>query len=452
MSAPTIPKSGGATSLRPIRIIAGVGVFALFVFAGVWPRVVRNREAVAIASSAATTVPSVSAKTAKVASASSEVLLPGSTEAINVASIYARANGYVRQRFVDIGSVVKAGQVLAVIESPEIDQELAQARATVESARAAVEQARANLEQSKAGVLHARAVLDQATANEQIATTTDQRWTRLVDKGVLPKQSGDERRSAFLASQAESAASRAGLATAEANVISRTADLRAAEANVQAQIANVRRLEQLQGFQQVTAPFDGVVTARNVERGDLVTAGSAGDRNLFTVSQAKTLRMQINVPQSYAVDLKPGQLAEIVIRERPGQKFTGAVARTAESLDASSRTLLVEVQIDNRNGSLLPGMYAQVKFTVPRTQNVVVISADSLVVNSQGTRVVVMSPDKRVRYVPVSVGRDLGPDVEILSGLKGGEQVISNPPDSLVDGQEVALLAAAGLEPQEKKK
>jgi RND family efflux transporter MFP subunit len=189
------------------------------------------------------------------------------------------------------------------------------------------------------------------------------------------------------------------------------------------------------------------VTERKVERGDLVTGGTAGDRNLFTVSQAKTLRIRINVPQSYAVDLKTGQLAEIIVRERPGRTFTGTVARTAEALDASSRTLLTELQVDNRDGSLLPGMYAQVKFTIPRPQNIVLISADSLVVNSQGTQVVVVGANKRVRYVPVTAGRDFGPEIEILAGLKGGEQVISNPPDTLADGQEVDLIS----EPTEKK-
>lgn len=453
MSAPISSESPGSNSRRLIRIIAGAFVIALLLFAGVWPRIGRHREAVAIASSAENAVPSVVARIAKPAASTSDLLLPGNTEAINVASIYARANGYVRQRFVDIGSAVKAGQVLAVIESPEIDQELAQARANLEHARAAVEQSRANLEQSKAGVLQARAIVEQATANEQLAGTTDQRWTRLVDRGVIPKQSGDERRSAFLARQAESAAARAGFTTAEANVVSRTADLRAAEANVQAQTANVRRLERIQSFEQVTAPFDGVVTERKVERGDLVSSGSAGDRNLFTVAQAKTLRIQINVPQSYAIDLKPGQPAEITVRERPGQTFTGTVARTAESLNASSRTLLTEVQVDNRDGRLLPGMYAQIKFTVARTQNLVVISADSLVVNSQGTRVVVVGPNHRIRYVPVTIGRDLGSEVEILSGLKGGEQVISNPPDTLVDGQQIQILPEqpAGGQKQEKK-
>lgn len=447
MSAPTIAKYPGSSSPRLIRILAGSVVFALLLAAGIWPRIGRHREAIAIASSAETAAPAVVVRKAKAALPSSEVTLPGNTEAIHVASIYARANGYLQQRFVDIGSVVRAGQVLAIIESPEIDQELAQARATLESARAAVEQSRANLEQAKAGVLHARAVVDQATANEQIAGATDQRWTRLVDKGVLPKQSGDERRSSFVARQAESSAARAGLTTSEANVNSRTADLGAAEANVRAQMANVRRLERVQSFERVTAPFDGVVTERKVERGDLITAGAAGDRNLFTVSQAKTLRIQVNVPQSYAVDLKTGQPAEIIVRERPGKTFTGKVARTSEALDPGSRTLRAEVQVANDDGSLLPGMYAQVKFTVPRARNIVVISADSLVVNGAGTQVIVVTANKRARFVPVTVGRDFGPEVEILAGLQGGEQVISSPPDSLIDGQEVALLS----EPEEKK-
>src|SRR4029078_11829055 len=177
---------------------------------------------------------------------------------------------------VDIGSTVKAGQTLAVIESPEVDQELAQARAALEQTRAALEQASANLEQAKAGVNQARANVAQAKANEEIAANTDQRWSRLVERGVFPRQSGDERRSAYMARQAESEAARAALRTSEANVTSRTADLSAARANIDAQSANVRLLQQLQGFQRVLAPFDGVVTERKVEKGDLVTAGGGG--------------------------------------------------------------------------------------------------------------------------------------------------------------------------------
>jgi RND family efflux transporter MFP subunit len=440
--------TGKVKTRRTIRLAGAALVLALLVFAGVWPRVGRNREAVAIAKAAEVSMPSVLVTKAKSAAANAELLLPGNTEALNVASIYARANGYVRERMVDIGSVVKAGQTLAVIESPEVDQELAQARAALEQTKAALEQATANLEQSKAGVNQASANVAQAKANEEIAATTDQRWSRLVERGVLPRQSGDERRSAYMARQAESEAARAALRTSEANVVSRTADLGAAHANVDAQTANVRRLQQVQGFQRVLAPFDGVVTERKVERGDLVAAGSGGGRNLFTVAQARTLRIQVNVPQSYSVDLRPGQTAEILVSERPGQKFTGTVARTAQALDSTSRTLLVEVQIENSSGQLLPGMYAQVKFSIPRTAPAVIIPADALIANAQGTRVAVVDGASRVHFRNVQVGRDFGAQVEVLSGLNGDEAVASNAPDTLAEGQQVAVQPAAGDQKQ----
>jgi RND family efflux transporter MFP subunit len=436
-----------AVSREPRRVTRWAAlalVLGLALFAAIWPRVGQHREAIAIAKAAETSLPSVLVSRATTASASADLLLPGNTEAINVASIYARANGYVRERLVDIGTVVKAGQPLAIIEAPEVDQELLQARASLEQSRAALEQANANLDQARAGVNQARANIAQAKANEEIAATTDQRWTRLVDRGVLPKQAGDERRSAHLARQAESEAANAALRTAESTVNSRAADLVAAKANIEAQSANVRRLERVQGFERVLAPFDGVVTERKVERGDLVTAGSGGDRNLFTVAQAKTLRIRVNVPQESAVDLHPGQRAEILISERPGRSFVGTVARTAQALDSSSRTLLTEVQVDNSAGELLPGMYAQVKFSIPRSVPVVVVPADALIANAQGTRVAVVDSAGRAHFRNVLVGRDMGRQVEVRSGLTGGESVIVNAPDSLVEGGAVSVQRAGG--------
>ncbi len=429
---------------RTIRLAAAAFAVAVFAFAGIWPRLGRYREAVAIARAAEVSMPSLVTARAKTAPGNAELLLPGNTEAINVASIYARANGYIGQRLVDIGSVVKAGQTLAVIETPEVDQELEQSRAALQQAKAALEQANANLEQARAGVNQARANVEQAKANEEIAATTDQRWTRLVERGVIPKQSGDERRSAYLARQAESEATRAALRTAEANVISRTADVSAARANIEAQLANVRRLERMQSFQRVLAPFDGVVTERKVERGDLVTAGSGSERNLFTVAQARTLRIRVSVPQAYSVDLRPGQTAEVLVTERPGQKFVGTIARTAQALDPASRTLLTEVQVDNSAGQLFPGMYAQVKFSIPRSRAVVVIPADALIANALGTRVALIDGAKRVHFRKVDVGRDMGAQVEVLSGLSDGELVALNPPDILVDGQEVIVQNPGG--------
>jgi RND family efflux transporter MFP subunit len=430
---------------RPRRTkawIAAMLIAAALIGVGVIPRMQRNARAAETAQAASASLPNVLAVKVRLTSRSADLELPGNIEALNVASIYARTNGYVQQRLVDIGTTVKSGQLLAVIASPEVDQELAQGRAAVEQARAALDQADANLVQARAQVNQARANVSQAEANEEIAATTNDRWTRLVDKGVLPKQQGDERRSAFNARHAETAAAIAAQATAEANIGSRTADVAAARAAVDAQLANVRRLEQLQSFERVVAPFDGVVTERRVEKGDLISAGSGGDRNLFTVSQSTTLRIQVSVPQNYAVDLQPGQDAEVTLRERPGEIFRGNIARTAESIAAATRTLLAEVQVDNSSGRLLPGMYAEVKFTLPRNHPVVLIPGSALIADAQGTRVAQLGPDRRVHLITVQTGRDLGTEVEILAGLSGSEQVINNPPDNLSDAQQVNVTAS----------
>ncbi len=415
-------------------------IVLLLLALGILPRLSRSRRADAIAEGAGSDLVAVSVVKAKIAPGSSELELPGNTEPINVSAIYARTSGYIRERFVDIGSPVKSGQVLAVIESPEVDQELAQSRANLEQARAAIEQAKANLQQARAQVIQAQANVVQAQANQEIAATTDQRWTRLVNNGVLPQQAGDERRSAFNARQAETKAALAAQTTAEANIGSRAADVTVAEATARAQLANVHRLEQMQAFERVRAPFDGVVTERKVEKGDLVTAGSGGDRNLFSVSQGRTLRIQVSVPQAYSVDIHNGQQAQIIIRERPGEQFQGVIARTAESIAAASRTLLTEVQVDNKSGRLLPGMYGQVKFVLPRSHPVVIVPGNCLVVNAGGTRVVQIAAGNHVHYIPVQVGRDLGAEVEILSGLSGSETLAGNPADTLAENQPVKVL------------
>jgi len=416
-------------------------LIVLLLALGIIPRMRRHDRAAETADAVSASL-NVSIVKAKLASGSSDLELPGSIQANNVASIYARTNGYVRERLVDIGTRVKAGQLLAVIASPEIDQELAQGRASLKQSRAALEQATANLARARAQVNQAKANIGQAQANEQIAATTDGRWTRLVNNGVLPKQQGDERRSALNARQAETIAAIAAEATAEADVVSRTADISAAQAAIDAQTANVARLEELQSFERVLAPFDGVVTERRIEKGDLVSAGSGGERNLFSVAQSKILRIQVNVPQNYAVDLHTGQDAQVTLRERSGETFHGKIARTAESITTATRTLLTEVQVDNSAGRLLPGMYAEVKFTLPRSHPVVLIPGSVLISNAQGTRVAQVTPDGRVHLVAVQAGRDLGTEVEILSGLSGPEDLVNNPPDNLAEGQQVTGLKA----------
>ena len=436
-----MPKKSANPRRTALWIAALLAVVLLAV--GIFPRIQRHARANEVAEAAGTSLPNVLLVKAKLTSGSSDLELPGNIQAINLASIYARTNGYVQERFVDIGTPVKAGQLLALIASPEVDQELAQGKAALEQARAASEQANANLAQAQAQVNQAKANVGQAQANEEIAATTNERWTRLVDKGVLPKQQGDERRSAFNARHAETTAAVAAEATAEANVGSRTADISAARATIDAQAANVRRLEQMQSFERVLAPFDGVVTERRIEKGDLISAGSGSDRNLFSVAQSKTLRIQVSVPQNYAVDLQPGQDAEVTLRERSGETFHGKIARTAESITAATRTLLTEVQVDNSSGRLLPGMYAEVKFTLPRSHPVVLIPGSALVANAQGTRVAQVAGDHRVHLITVQAGRDLGTEVEIVSGLSGSEELINNPPDNLTEGQQVNVVQSS---------
>lgn len=438
----TRPAASGGRS-RKISILAAVGVIALLLVAGVWPRLSRQQRAEAVAHAATTELPLVNVVRAQLAPPNSELLLPGNTEAVTTARIYARADGYVRKRLVDIGSRVKAGEVLAIIESPEVDQQLAQARATAEQSRASLEQAKANLEQSKASVLQAGSNVAAAKANEEIAATTNERWSALVAKGVLPKQSGDERRTAFAARSAETTAATAALRTADASVQAQEANVKAGHAAVNAQLANVGRLEQIQRFQRVIAPFDGVITERNIEQGDLVSA-SGGPTSLFSIAQARVLRIQVDVPQAYAVDVQPGQQAEVALRDLPGKRFTGTVARTAGALNGASRTLRAEVQVDNRQGELLPGMYAEVKFTLARTRRSVLISAEALVVNGSGTQVLTVSQDQKVHYLPVRVGRDLGTQIEIIDGLKGAETLVSVPSDTLTNGQQVRIAAPEG--------
>jgi RND family efflux transporter MFP subunit len=275
---------------------------------------------------------------AKQGEPTSELLLPGNIEPLYSANLYARIDGYLDRRNVDIGAKVKAGQVLAVISAPEVDQQLLQSRAT--------------LAQSEAALQQARAALEQAKANAELARLTKERDIPLGQQRAISQQIVDGAVQAYDARTADVAAA--------------MANITAAEANVTANRANVSRLQQMQGFERISAPFDGVITQRNVERGDLVSTGSSGaSKPLFSIAQSGTLRIQVDVPQSEAVNIQDGQKAAVDVKERLGRRYTGTVIRNAGALNNAARTMLTEVQVDNSDGSLLPGMYAQVKFTLP---------------------------------------------------------------------------------------
>jgi len=399
----------GSTMIR----LAGAGALLIaLVVLGTVPRLARQREALAAVSESPVTHPVVTTIHPKLGEPTSSLLLPGNIEPLYSAAVYARTEGYLERRNIDIGSKVKAGQVLAVISSPEVDQQLLQARAT--------------LAQSNASLLQAKAALEQAKANAELTRLTKERDLPLGQQHAISQQIVDQ------AVQAHSARI-ADVSAAEANIS-------AAQANVEANQANVARLLQLQSFEQVVAPFEGVITERNVERGDLISTGSAAvGKPLFSIAQSSTLRIQIDVPQSDAVNIQDGQKASIDVKERLGREYTGMVIRSAGSLDSAARTMLTEVQIDNRDGSLLPGMYAQVKFTLAELHTSLIIPTSALMIDHSGMHVVTVGANHKVHFIPVVIGRDMGIQVEVLQGIQGSDTLVASPSDLLHDGQDVEV-------------
>jgi RND family efflux transporter MFP subunit len=407
--APTAQKTASGTM---VRFAGAAALLTVLIAIGALPRLARQREALAAVQESPVTHPVVTVIHPQKGQATSELLLPGNIQPLYSAAVYARTEGYIERRNVDIGSSVKAGQVLAVISSPEVDQQLLQARATLAQSEASLQQSNAALAQSK--------------ANAELARLTKERDLPLGEKHAISQQIVDEVVQAHNARVAD-------VSAAEANIL-------AAQANVTANRANVARLLQMQGFERVLAPFDGVITARNVERGDLVSTGSAAaGKPLFSIAQSGTLRIQIDVPQSEAVNIQEGQKASISVKERLGREYAGTVVRSAGSLDSAARTMLTEVQVDNRDGSLLPGMYAQIKFTLPAQRTSLIIPTSSLVIDHSGMHVVTIQGNEKVHFVPVVIGRDMGTQVEVLSGIQASDTLVASPSDLLHERQNVQV-------------
>jgi membrane fusion protein, multidrug efflux system len=346
----------------------------------------RWRANAALESAARDQRPAVSVVSPERANANSELALPGSTQAIQETAIYARTSGYVRRWLVDIGAKVEAGQLLADIEAPEVDQELNQARASRE----------------------------QAAANLELARATLKRWQSLLQKNVVSAQEFDEKKAGFDARQA---------------------DLNAAQ-------ANVKRLEETQAFQKIVAPFAGIITARNIDNGMLVSAGSSNQSTaLFRIAQTDPLRIYVTVPQSYARSIASGQNAAVSFREIPDQIFPAKVVRTTGALDPASRTLLTELQVPNTDGQLLPGMFAEIRFALPQDGRTLLIPGNAVTIRADGPKVMTVDSQHAIRFRPVKLGRDLGDKVEILAGLEADDSLIANPSDALREGVEVKVQA-----------
>ncbi len=397
-------------TLVAIALLLAVLIVVGF-FVGYLPR--QRREAVLAAESKETgrTLPVVNVSRVTRSEGNSLLVLPGNIQAVTEAPILARATGYIRKRYVDIGDRVNAGQVVAEVEAPELDQQILQANAAIEQAKSSVQQAEAAIQQGR--------------ANENLARLTAGRMSNLLGRGVISKQDNDNAQAQYAAQQANTEA----LVKAAAAMTS----------SVVAAQANLARLGQLKTYQTVRAPFDGVITLRNVDTGALVNEGST---LLFRVAQTGTLRTYINLPQSDAESVKVGQHAIISIAELPGRKFDGAVTRTSNSLDPATRTLLTEVQVRNADGSLMPGMFAEVDLTVPRKYPPLLIPGDTLVVRSDGPQVAVVARDGAVHFTRIQLGRDYGDRLEVISGLQEGQQLAVNPSDDVREGVKVHAVAA----------
>lgn len=374
----------GRSRLKIAAAVAGVAAIGV-VSTGIAIRASSERSLAAWTQEQA--VPTVSVIHPQVAAASDALRLPANLQALNSAPIYARTTGYVQRWLVDLGDTVRRGQVLAILDAPDVEQQLAAARADLQTAR----------------------------ANQQLAQTTATRWSAMLAKDAVSKQEADEKQG----------------------------DLAAKSALTNAARANVARLQALTGFTRLVAPFDGVVTSRATQIGALVVAGNASSTPLFTVADVSRIRAYVKVPQAYSTQIHPGMEVALTLPEYPDRTFKALLTRTADAIDPASGTVLVEVQAANGDRALKPGSYAQASFPLKGAGNAVTLPPSTLIIGSNGTQVAVLGRDGKAQLRTITLGRDEGKVVEVIAGLAPGDRVIDNPPDSLQTGDRVKVIADA---------
>jgi RND family efflux transporter MFP subunit len=374
-----------AAHIRWLVLAIALIVTAALLASGIWSRVKANRKLGAETSQVAVTA--VSVVSPKQTAPAQEIILPGNVQPFISSPIYARTNGYLKSWNVDIGAQVKQGQLLAVIDAPEVDQQLAQSLSN----------------------------LNTAKANLALAEITKNRYEGLIKTNAVAQQDVDNAVGSYKANQAI----------------------------VEADEANVKQLQALQGFEKIYAPFDGVVTARNTDIGDLIDSGSSGGvkTDMFHIAQPGTLRVYVNVPEEYSQGVKTGMTANLALAEFPSRTFQGKLVRTADAINVTTRTLLIEIDVQNPTGTLLTGSYAEVHLQVPTATSTYLLPVNTLLFRTEGLRVGIVKNGKVV-LATVTPGHDFGDQIEIVSGLKADDQVIVNPPDSIIAGQEVQIVQA----------
>jgi RND family efflux transporter MFP subunit len=390
-----------------LACLVGAGILG-----GLLPRLSRQKGLLAAAVEVTERKPVVIASAAHFSTSQDAIDLPGDLQAVIESPIFARADGYLKTRFAEMGDRVKAGQVMAELETPELDQQITQARAT--------------LAQSQSALKELNADLNLARANRDLSKVTRDRWQNLLQKGVVSRQDGDEKQ--------------ADLAVKEAQVAKAEAVLGTAQDTIHASQANLARLEQMKAFARVTAPFDGLVTERLVDVGVLINAGNGGaTKEMFRVAQIQPLRIFVNVPQTYVAQIHADQPAELRVQERPGQVFPAHVSHISSSLDPTSRAMLAILVTPNADATLYPGMYAQVRFSGASVKPTLRIPGDAVVLGTAGPRVATVGADHIVHFKNITIGLDLGSEVEVTSGLAAGTLVISNPTDAVEENAVVEV-------------
>jgi RND family efflux transporter MFP subunit len=386
---PALTLVDAKTAKRPRRswlvlVIAAVAVAALLI-SGIWSRVRAGKTLRAETAQAA--LPAVSVVSPKPTAPTDEIILPGNVQPYITSPIYSRTNGYLKKWYFDIGAHVRNGQLLAVIETPEVDQQLQQARSNLLTAQ----------------------------ANLELASVTKTRYQGLLKSNAVSQQDVDN-----------------AVGTYNAN-----------KSIVEADKAAVEQYSALASFEKIYAPFDGVITARNTDIGDLINSGSGTGvkTDLFHIAQPGRLRVYVNVPEEYSQGIKTGMTADLTLAEFPGRKFQGRLVRTAEAINVTTRTLLIEIDLNNPSGTLLTGSYAEVHLAIPTQASTFLIPVNTLLFRSEGLRVGVVEEGK-VALTAVIPGHDFGNEIEIVSGLAASDQVIVNPPDSIVSGQAVQIVQA----------
>jgi len=376
------PQSGRGALWAVIALL----IVAAIVVAGIVPR--RRARAALEERTNQLAIPTVSVVHPKLGAPQTEIILPGTIQAFTDSPIYARTNGYLKKWYADIGARVAKGELLAEIETPEVDQQLDQARAD----------------------------LNTAQANFDLSAITATRYEDLLKTDSVSKQDVDNAHG----------------------------DYEAKKAMVASAQYNVKRLEELQSFEKIYAPFDGVITARNTDVGHLINSGAGGPATeLFHIASIDTLRVYVNVPQQYSQSARPGIMADLTFQEFPGRRFQGKLVRTAEAIDIASRTLLVEVDVDNARREILPGAYTEVHLKVPQAAPTLILPASALIFHSEGLQVGVVHQGGRASLAKVALGHDFGSEVEVISGVSADDLVISNPPDSLIEGETVRIAASS---------